>query len=83
MDDDVSAGAPGAWMRMHARDPQWRPDVIMEHGVSSMRWERWLDWQAGDPRWRNQRIDTFGCSLEQTVESVASWIHDEQKRKQA
>ena len=70
-----------AWMRMHARDPQWRPDVITNGGLSAMRWERWRDWQAGDPRWRTHRIDTSAGNLAQTVEHVAMWISREQKRE--
>ena len=37
-----------AWQRMHAVDPQWRPDVIREGGAAEMRWERWEGWQRGD-----------------------------------
>ena len=65
---------------MHARDPQWRPDVIVEGGAAEMRWERWTGWQAGDPGWRVHRIDTSGTRLEWTVESVLSWISREQER---
>lgn len=69
-----------AWMRMHALDPQWRPDVVTEDGASEMRWERWLGWEAGDPRWRIARIDTSGLTVEATVARISTWLAGEQER---
>lgn len=63
-----------AWLRMHARDPQWRPDVITDNGGTEMRWERWQDWTAGDPRWRTSRIDTTDRTVSDTVQAVRTWI---------
>ena len=66
-----------AWMRMHARDPQWRTDVIIEPSIPEMRWERWSDWKAGDPRWRVNYIDTSDGNLEITVDKIVTWITEE------
>ena len=30
-----------AWLRVHAVDPQWRPDVITERGAPDFEWDRW------------------------------------------
>ena len=65
------------WLRMHARDPQWRPDALTEEAIPDMCWERWLDWEAGDPRWRVKRLDTSGTSMEATVERIVIWIMEE------
>jgi hypothetical protein len=71
-----------AWMRMHAHDPQWHPDVITEQGAPEMCWERWLGRQAGDPRWRVTSIDTSGSSLEATVDGIVMWIRQEQGQQE-
>lgn len=63
-----------AWQRMHAVDPQWRPDVIRSGGVPEMRWERWADWRRGDPRWRTWVLDTTDLTLETVAERLAGWI---------
>lgn len=65
------------WLRMHARDPQWRPDVITTDGGPEMRWDRWQRWTARDPRWRTTRIDTTGHELGDTVQMVQAWIDRE------
>jgi len=67
-----------AWLRMHALDPQWRPDVIIANGAPEMRWDRWKDWRQGEIRWCVEVIDTTGTDLATTVARVAAWI--EQKR---
>ncbi len=63
-----------AWQRMHAVDPQWRPDVIQEGGAAEMHWQRWSDWQAGDARWQTWVLDTTGLSIASVGAQVASWI---------
>ena len=47
-----------AWLRVHAADPTWCPEVITNGGCSLMQWQRWSHWQKGDPRWRQPVIDT-------------------------
>jgi hypothetical protein len=66
------------WMRRHAADPSWRPDVIRHSATNGeMRWERWSDWQAGDPRWHIRVIDTSAPSVEQIAGELSSWIAEE------
>jgi hypothetical protein len=66
------------WMRHHAADPSWRPDVIRSADPDEeMRWERWQDWQAGDPRWRVLVLDTTELSVEQVAAGLAAWIEAE------
>jgi hypothetical protein len=66
------------WMRRHAADPQWMPEIIVR-GDSEMHWERWRDWQAGDPRWSVNVVDTTARSLEQTVADLREWIEAERR----
>ncbi|MEM7246534.1 MAG: hypothetical protein AAF533_14375 [Acidobacteriota bacterium] len=68
------------WMRGHARDPQWHPEVITEVGAPEMCWERWTSWPTGDPRWRVEVIDNAGTELDETVERVLAWIVGERER---
>ncbi len=63
-----------AWLRLHAADPQWRPDVIQDGAVAGMRWERWTGWQRGDPRWRCPSIDTTALSIREVAVAVAQWV---------
>lgn len=62
-----------AWQRVHAVDPQWRPDVIREGGAPGMRWERWASWLRGDPRWQVEVIDTTPLSPPEVATAVARW----------
>ena len=71
-----------AWQRMHAVDPQWRPDVIQDGGVPEMQWERWQDWQRGDPRWHVWILDTTGRPLETVAERIAAWVCAERAKRQ-
>ena len=68
-----------AWQRMHAVDPQWRPDVIKEDGAPEMRWDRWDTWERGDPRWLVTPIDTTELSIEQVAAEVSLWIEKERR----
>jgi hypothetical protein len=63
-----------AWQRMHAVDPQWRPDVIRTNGAPEMMWERWNTWTRGDQRWHVAIVDTTGLAIPEMVEQVANWI---------
>jgi hypothetical protein len=70
-----------AWMRRHAADPRWMPEVIVaDDGLPEMRWDRWSGWQVGDPRWRVRLIDTSSRSVEQVAATLAEWIGDERER---
>ncbi len=63
-----------AGQRVHAVDPQWRPDVIRDGAAPEMRWDRWAGWQRGDPRWREEVIDTTSISPAEVAAAVARWM---------
>ena len=66
------------WMRRHASDPTWRPDVIRNEATEDeMRWPRWSDWTPGDPRWRVRVIDTARQPVDQLASELAEWIGQE------
>jgi hypothetical protein len=71
-----SAGDP-QWLRRHAEDPAWCPEVIREGASHELRWERWSSWQRGDPRWRVRVIDTTSLPVEQVADELAAWIDEE------
>jgi hypothetical protein len=67
-----------AWMRGHAADPSWRPDVIQHDATSEeMEWSRWSGWRAGDPRWRVRVVDTSSLSVVAVVDELTRWIDEE------
>jgi hypothetical protein len=67
-----------AWMRGHAADPEWRPEVIAAgDGLPEMRWDRWTGWNAADPRWRVHVIDTSAQPAEEVAARLAEWIAEE------
>jgi hypothetical protein len=63
-----------AWQRLHAVDPQWRPDVIQRESASDMQWARW---QRGDPRWQVRVLDTTTFAPEEVAAQIASWVHQQ------
>lgn len=71
---DMAVLAFACWLRVHAVDPTWCPDVIRQDSYNLMHWDNWADWQRGDPRWRQQVIDTSGKKIEQITTEVARWI---------
>jgi hypothetical protein len=76
---DVEAHVGWAeWMRHHAVDPSWHPEVI-RHTASddAMQWSRWADWKRGDPRWRVRVVDTSALGVDRVAEEVATWIVEE------
>lgn len=70
-----------AWLRVHAVDPTWCPEVITKDSYSSMRWENWRDWQRDDPRWQEEIIDTSGKKIDQITGEVVRWIEAQVKAK--
>jgi len=62
-----------AWLRLHAVDPGWRPDVVRDVADPDMRRERWAGWQRGDPRWQCPTIDTTALSLPEVAAAIARW----------
>lgn len=63
-----------AWLRLHAVDPQWRPDVIRNGAEPGMRWDRWEGWTRGDPRWSCPTVDSTELSLAEVAGALARWI---------
>ncbi|MFB7617917.1 hypothetical protein [Kitasatospora sp. NPDC056181] len=68
-----------AWHRGHARDPRFRPDVIIDGSRPEMAWHRWTTWTAEDPRWRTHLIDTTGRSLATSVDQVERWVTEQRE----
>jgi hypothetical protein len=67
-----------AWMRGHAADPCWRPDVIRHAATENeMEWSRWSGWKAGDARWRVRVIDTSAIPVGQVADELVEWIGEE------
>lgn len=66
-----------AWQRLHAVDPQWRPDVIQQQSAPGMMWARWAAWQRGDPRWQVWVMDTTAHSPKEVAERIADWVHSQ------
>lgn len=72
-----------AWLRMHAVDPTWRPDVIRKRAASAvtMHFDRWEGWEKGDSRWRMARIDNSDLSITETVDELVYWLNGERRRR--
>ena len=67
------------WHRGHARDPQQRPEVIVDRSWPEMVWNRWIGWTAGDPRWSTHLIDTTDRSVTDSASDVAQWVTDQRE----
>ena len=62
------------WMRRHATDPTWMPEVIRASGsTAEMQWNRWSSWEAGDPRWR---VQTEPLRESCRLQALRGWGHD-------
>jgi hypothetical protein len=68
-----------AWMRLHAVDPQWRPDLIKMESAPGMQWARWATWQRGDPRWQVWVLDTTTISPDEIAKHIAGWVHKQRE----
>ena len=68
-----------AWMRLHAVDPQWRPDLIKTESAPEMQWARWATWRRGDPRWQVWVLETTIISPDEVAERLAGWVHKQQE----
>ena len=73
--DDLLSWA--AWMRGHAADPRWRPDVIRSDAADQLRWERWSSWERGNPHWRVRVLDTSELTIAEVAGEIVAWIEDE------
>jgi hypothetical protein len=63
-----------AYLRVHAVDPSWCPEVIQTSEPSIMRWGQWTKRQRGDAVWRQEVIDTSRLTLEEVAAEIAKWI---------
>src|SRR5574341_444200 len=70
-----------AWLRMHAIDPQWQPDVIRDGSAPELQWERWETWKRGDPRWQVWTLDTTTLSINETVDRISEWVREEKEKR--
>ena len=67
-----------AWMRGHAADPRWMPEVVVaDDGLPDMRWSRFTQLERGDPRWRVRVIDTSAMRVEDVATELVEWIDEE------
>jgi len=69
-----------AWQRLHHANPQWMPEVILDHWPE-MVWQRWRSWLPGDPRWSVPVFDTSGEPVEASASRVAAWIREQSKAR--
>ena len=65
-----------AWLRVHAVDPTWCPEVIQTNSHPMMRWDRMARYTRGDPQWSQQRIDTSRLTIDETAAVIARWIQE-------
>jgi hypothetical protein len=79
-DDLDSQLAWAAWLRGHAADPGWQPEVIREDPLDGMRWDRWQRWERADPRWRVALVDSSELSIAEVADEVLAWIDAERRR---
>ena len=63
-----------AFLRVHAVDPSWCPEVIQTSEPSIMRWKQWTQRQRGDAVWRQEVIDTSRLTLEELAGEIAKWV---------
>ncbi|MFE6336611.1 hypothetical protein ACFVOK_25915 [Streptomyces sp. NPDC057798] len=63
--------------REHARDPQHRPEVIINDSCSRMAWHRWAGWKADDRRWCTHLIDNTDQPVAESVDQVERWVTEQ------
>ena len=63
-----------AWLRVHAVDPAWYPEVIQTESHPMMRWDRMSSYKRGDRQWSQHRIDTSQLTIEEMAAAIAAWI---------
>lgn len=60
------------WLRFHAHDPSYMPEVITTDCWPQMRWERWIHLGSG-PDWRMHTVDTSVLGPQAVGEAIARW----------
>lgn len=68
-----------AWHRGHARDPRYRPEVLVAGDKPGLAWHRWTQWSADDPRWSVRVIDTTDQPLERSLDQLEAWITEQRQ----
>jgi len=63
-----------AFLRVHAVDPGWCPEVLQTGEASIMRWNQWNNRRRGDAVWQQEVIDTSCLTLDEVAEEIARWI---------
>lgn len=63
-----------AWMRVHAVDPAWCPEVITTNSHPSMRWDRLANCKRGDSIWHQPIINTTNLAIEEVASAIEDWI---------
>jgi len=61
------------WMRGHARDPSYMPEVLTTNAWEEMRWERWTSDEGCIGAWTIEVIDTSNLVVEQVATQVLGW----------
>jgi hypothetical protein len=68
------------WMRRHALDHRYRPEVIINGGWEEMRWDVWNSDEVIAVPWRSLIIDTSHLSAVEVAREVVSWIKPKIRR---
>ncbi|MBM3801688.1 MAG: hypothetical protein FJW26_05165 [Acidimicrobiia bacterium] len=63
-----------AYLRVHAVDPNWCPEVIQTGEPSIKHWERWNLRRRGDAIWKQEVIDTSHLIVEEVAAEIARWV---------
>ncbi|HEX4222638.1 MAG TPA: hypothetical protein VHZ97_09775 [Pseudonocardiaceae bacterium] len=72
-----------AWHRGHARDPHYRPEVIIRGSGSELAWHRWTGWTAEDSRWHVDVLDTTGRPVTESVDQLERWVTEQRDAHRA
>jgi hypothetical protein len=72
---DMQVLTQAAWLRVHAQDPTWCPEMITRDSYDLLQWDNWSGWERGDPRWQQTIIDTGGSKkIDQITSEVVKWV---------
>lgn len=64
------------WMRCHANDPTYMPQVVTNDAWPAMCWERWVGREDLADRWAMTVVDTSGREVRDVAVTVAQWCDD-------
>jgi hypothetical protein len=60
------------WMREHATDPHYRPEVLKTDGWEQMQWKRW-SWLDDTCSWRMHVLDTSHLTAAAAASELLAW----------